>query len=154
MTKIEELEAQLVKVQEELEELKRQQPAKATPWQLTEDLEEGYMVSVELNGEVSESVRSYENDLNAFDSEEVAKGFANAFRVMILLRQCEGAGELDQDGDGWIFDSDGDTDRFGNSSCFTLCPPFPSEALACAAANSVGIENIKNAYKFLSNIKD
>ena len=137
-----------------LQKEKQRAGVSSRPWALADVGEDCYFINGNLDGEVEVSTRVAEDDLNSFYSEEVAQGFANAFRVMILLRQCEGAGELDQDGDGWIFDSDGDTDRFDNSSCFTLCPPFPSEALACAAANSVGIENIKNAYKFLSNIKD
>lgn len=157
MNKIEQLEAQVKDLQAQIEAIKEENTSfknKETPWVLANANEEGFAVSGKLSGEAIHSSRYAEDDLNSFSSEEIAQGFANAFRVMILLRQCEGAGKLDADGDGWATGSDGSVEWYQSPQSFMLCPPFPSDELALVAANSVGIENIKNAYKFLSNIKD
>ena len=154
MTKsIEQLEQQLADIQAELAVMKEKQKemSVATPWAITSVGTNGYAVHAHFIGDCIDTSRVSEEDLNAFAKEEVAQGFANAFRVMILLRQCEGAGQWEENGRGWTVSAAwGEVDNFSCTEFFTICPPFPSRELAKAAADKVGIENIKAAYKFLA----
>lgn len=152
---LEALKQQISALQEQVQQLEekgKHEEKKESPWALSEVGGEGYMISGKIDHKISSSIR-LANDVNSFVSEDVAKGFANAFRVMILLRQGEGAGNLPNDGIGWMVNKEGETDWFDSANEFALFPPFPSKALAEAAASAVGVDNIIAAYKFLSNME-
>jgi len=157
MTKqtIESLQAQLNSIQQQIEELANEKEATKgdTPWALVDVNEDCYFVALHLNGEVDEGGRYNDLDLNSFKERSVAEGFANAFHVMIALRQCEGAGKLDSEDCGWVVDLMGDADWFSTAEHFSLFPPFPSERHAVDAAKKVGHDKIIAAYKFLSNVE-
>lgn len=159
MNKLEQLEAQVKELQKQIEEMKNapSQRGYSSPWALVED-EYGYCVGAFLNGKIGQSEKANENDYNAFKEEHVAQGFANAFHVMIALRQCEGAGEVGEEGKGW-FMSSADMKVWGNPTYdsyfyyYTLVPPFPSEDLLNKAIESVGKEKILQAHEFLATGK-
>jgi len=159
MTKqtIESLQAQLNSIQQQIEALAKEKEATKgeTPWELAETYEVGYSFPAQLNGDIESTARESFDELNSFKSRSVAEGFDNAFHVMIALRQCEGAGKLDEACCGhWM---DENEEFFATTSryfyCFGIFPPFPSEELAHAAANKVGKDKIIAAYKFLSNVE-
>lgn len=96
-------------------------------------------------------------DQNIFPSREIAEAYADAFRVMLELRRCEGAGhyyvEYGEE-HGWYIREDGaDYACKEYNHVFAFCPPFPTEDLAQAAIDKVGGERILTAYKFLANVK-
>lgn len=153
-TKIEQIEQQLADLQEQLAALKQEstvKESKKTPWALGDVADDGYMVCSLFDGDALAGTRCNLSDINCFASEDVAKGFANAFHVMVALRQCEGAGEFDADGRGNV------VDEYDENACWpqnasprlALFHPFPSEELAKAAADKVGRDKIAAAYKFL-----
>lgn len=148
---LEKLKQQIISILEEIEKETSQNQWKKIPWQLAEANEPAYYFDVVLSGDVLDGYRSASYDLNAFKEESVAKGFANAFSVMIQLRQCEGAGDRDQDGRGWLVDSSGELDWGDDSTHFGVFPLFPNKEKALAAAESVGIDKIMAAYKFLAS---
>lgn len=152
---LEELRQQVFAIQQRIEEIEKessQNQGKKTPWQLADVCSNAYFVNAYLDGTVGESIRTKEGDYNAFEQQSVAQGFANAFSVMIRLRQCEGAGMFDHIGSGWIIDYSGDVEwKEKDEACYSLFPPFPSYGEALAAAKSVGIDKIIAAYKFLAS---
>jgi len=159
MTKqtIESLQAQLNSIQQQIEVLAKVGEATKveSPWALADVNEDCYFVALHLNGEVDKGGRYNDLDLNSFKERSVAEGFANAFHVMIALRQCEGAGKV---GEGNVSHWMDENEEFNGTCasykyCFTLFPPFPSEELAIAAATKVGHDKIIAAYKFLSNVE-
>lgn len=158
---LEELKQQLVvwqqqvsAIQQRIEEIEKetsQKEEKKTPWQLADIGCGGYFVDACLAGTIVQGERCTELDNNAFAQQSVAQGFANAFSVMIQLRQCEGAGERAQYGSGWLVDSSGELDWWDDSTHFGVFPPFPNKEKALAAAQSIGIDRIISAYKFLAS---
>ena len=151
---LEELKQQVAAIQQRIEEIEKKashKGEKQMPWELAEVNEPAYYFDVVLSGDVLDGYREASYDLNAFKEESVAKGFANAFSVMIQLRQCEGAGERVADGQGWKLSSDGIVDCWWGNNNFSLFPPFPTQDDALAAAESVGIDRIIAAYKFLAS---
>ena len=157
-TTIEAIEQELARLQAQIAELRAAEQAakekpKKTPWAVVDVENVGFEVNSTLCGGVlCDAWRAFERDYNTFASEDIAKGFANAFHVMIALRQCEGAGEVDDTNYGCVIQSDGDTDYWTRQAYFgfSLFPPFPSGELARAAANKVGRDKIAAAYKFLA----
>lgn len=157
---IQDLEERIKALQSEVEAMKKQEAEKEkkdSPWALAElGSLDAYFVNSFIDGGVLGFVeRKSLRDFNAFKTEETAKGFANAFHVMIALRQCEGAGDgfvEDHQKNGWFLDRDGDCmrDLLYRADSFTLCPPFPSEDLLGNAVEVVGADNIVAAYKFLA----
>ena len=160
MNKLEQLEAQLKEMQKQIEEMKNapSQKGYSSPWALSCTGEDGHCLDVYLNRQINGYERGDEDDYNAFKEEHAAQGFANAFHVMIALRQCEGAGEVSEEGKGW-FMSSAEMFSWGNPTydsyfCYyTLVPPFPSKALLNKAIESVGKEKILQAYEFLATGK-
>ena len=156
MNKLEQMEAQLKEMQKQIEKMKAE--AESSQWALGEFGEECFGVNGCLNSTEVETRRACPDDYNAFKEEHVAQGFANAFHVMIALRQCEGAGEVGGDGKGW-FMSSAEMFSWGNPTydsyfCYyTLVPPFPSKDLLNKAIEAVGKEKILQAYEFLATGK-
>lgn len=151
---LEELKQHAAAIQQRIEEIEKeasQKEEKKTPWQLADIGGDGYFVDACLAGTIGQGDRCTELDYNAFAQQSVAQGFANAFSVMIQLRQCEGAGGRVTDGHGWMLNPGGIVGcGFGNHS-FGLFPPYPTQDDALAAAKSVGIDKIVAAYKFLAS---
>lgn len=95
-------------------------------------------------------------DQNIFPDEATAQGYADAFKVMLELRRCEGAGHYYDDcGEfrGVSFDSEAGVSNFSQeySEMFAFFPPFPTEELAQAALLKVGKDRIIAAARFLAN---
>lgn len=154
---IQDLEERIKALQSEVEAMKKQEAEKEkkdSPWALAElGSMDAYFVNSCIDGGVLGFVeRKSLRDFNAFKTEETAKGFANAFHVMIALRQCEGAGETDKDDEGFYLTQDGysgiTTSEDWESFC--VCPPFPSEELLMKAVEEVGEDKIIAAYEFLA----
>lgn len=123
---LEELKQHVAAIQQrikELEKLPSQSQGKKTPWQITDVGVKGFFFVGHLDGRVRESERYNDTDLNSFEKESVAKGFANAFSVMIQLRQCEGAGERGEDGCGWMLTSEETYDWWRGDSYLSFFPP-------------------------------
>lgn len=146
---------QVSAIQQRIEEVEKEtsqkEEKKKTPWQLADVGGDGYCVDAYLDGTIGQGERYDDTDLNSFEKESVAKGFANAFSVMIQLRQCEGAGMFDHNGYGWLLDyfGDGIVRQKKDEACYSLFPPFPSYREAFAAAKSVGFDKIVAVYRFL-----
>lgn len=151
---IEELKQHVAAIQQRIEEIEKeasQKEEKKTPWQLADIGGDGYFVYACLDGTIGQGERCTDLDYNTFAQQAVAQGFANAFSVMIQLRQCEGAGERGADGCGWRLTSEETYDWWRGDSTLSFFPPFPSKELASAAAKSVGVDKIIAAYKFLAS---
>lgn len=102
-----------------------------------------------------------DDDQNVFPSQQIAEAYADAFRVMLELRRCEGAGHYYEEyGDfyGWSICQWGsnplDWYPKGCHEMFAFFPPFPTEELAQAAIDNVGKERIIAAMQLLANVKD
>lgn len=157
---IEELKQQVVvwqqqvsAIQQRIEEIEKetsQKGEKKTPWQLSDVGSGAFFVDSSLDGTIRESYRIGDGDNNAFAQQSVAQGFANAFSVMIQLRQCERAGERVADMHGWMLNPEGIAGWGDDSVYFGVFPPFPTQDDALAAAESVGFDKIVAAYKFLA----
>lgn len=103
---------------------------------------------------------SAKDDINVFPDEATAQGYAEAFKVMLELRRCEGAGHFCDnvclEDQGWPLDIyNGGVEQYcvDSPEMFTLFPPFPNKELAQAAMNKVGKDRIIAAAKFLANMK-
>ena len=160
MNKLEQMEAQLKELQKQIEEMKAKEASQngyVSPWALLElgQGEDGYSIDPYLSGDIDDSHRNFAVDHNAFKEQHVAQGFANAFHVMVALRQCEGAGDVGDDDKGWLMGADEDNmwgypTEASETYYFALCPPFPSEALLNKAIEAVGKEKLLQAYEFLA----
>ena len=153
MSKREQIEAQIQALRLQIENLEKEALAAEladTPWAIVDVEEKGHTVDVYFDGYVKTAKRYSENDLNVFKNESTAKGFANAFHVMIALRQCEGAGQYDYNGGGFMINNNGYLEHYYGGSYFSLFPPFQTIELANAAADKVGRDKIVAAYKFLA----
>jgi len=97
-------------------------------------------------------------DQNIFPDEDTAQRYAEAFKVMLELRRCEGAGHYYEEyGNFRGYSIDQNTiDSFdrGCPEMFAFFPPFPTEELAKAAMKKVGKDRIIASLKFLANIKE
>lgn len=164
---IEAMQEQINKMQEQLDEMKRTAKEEAKkqdvqyPPMLPDEgewfISQEKFIVVEIYWDGVQSAKE-SGDQNVFPSEDIANAYADAFCVMLELRRCEGAGHYGEDGyESYTYDDcSEDVCRACNDSlsCFTLVPPFPTEELAQAAIDKVGLERIIAAYKLLANVKD
>lgn len=164
---IELLQEQLSKVQEQLNEMKQAQEEEAAkqdecvatfPAMLADEgmyFIEPFNFRVDITSHCSASIWK---DQNIFPDEKTAEGYADAFRVMLELRRCEGAGHYYEEyGDqyGWTISlSEVDTYAKDYVEVFAFFPPFPTKELAQSALDNVGKDRVLSAIRFLANVKD
>ena len=152
------LQAQVLQIQQELDNEKDGVVEKYPAM-----LSEGGCIYLQATKFIPEETGVFydaEVDCNAFPDYDTAEKYAEAFKVMLELRRCEGAGHY-SDGEGWGFscdecDPEGGITYYskGDHNLFSFFPPFPTEELAEAAMKKVGKDRIIASIKFLANIKE
>lgn len=162
--RIEAIECKLQERQEQLKAMKEARSTGSFPAMLP-DRGDWFLSQEQFNAENmswNDGMSAKDSkDQNVFPSQEVAEAYGDAFRVMLELRRCEGAGHYYEEyGEdyGWSINCI----NWGRPDCyskdfpemFSLFPPFPTEALAQAAIDNVGKERIIAAMKLLANVKD
>lgn len=158
MTELEQLKQSLAEMQERLTMLEKEEKKAGRKSMLPDG--EPIGVGGHKTHIVLHSYNYYSSDFpdDLFPDKETAEAYADAFRVMLELRRCEGSGEVDRTGDGWFYEIhhqsfDYNTPHVAPEN-FSLCPPFPSEEACEAAINKVGKERVIAAYKLLAGVKD
>ena len=167
---IELLQEQLSKVQEQLDEMKQAQKEEAAkqdecvatfPAMLADEgmyFIEPFNFRVDITSHCSASIWK---DQNIFPDAETAEGYAEAFKVMLELRRCEGAGHYYTTSLGEVcayslgYDYKVESLYLKSFSImYAFFPPFPTEGLAQAALDKIGCSRIRSAIRFLANVKD
>lgn len=161
MNKLEELEAQLKDIQQQIDEMKivhTGMPYKNEPcyFPMLAGCGEWYFESCNFNIDRLNKPTTAESDQNIFPTEEIASAYGDAFRVMLELRRCVGAGHYYEEyGEkcGYTYDGVCIAHEWGGSQLFSLVPPFPTRELCQAAVDKIGCLRIQAAYKLLANVK-
>lgn len=157
---IEAMERKLQEMQEQLKAMKEECASGTFPAMLPDEGE--YFLSQEkfvvehLSWSGGMSAKQ-DRDQNVFPSQEIAEAYGDAFRVMLELRRCEGAGHYSEYNDeGYGYACCIDSVVAYTPECyeaFSIVPPFPTEELAQAAIDSVGKERIVAAMQLLANAR-
>ena len=91
----------------------------------------------------------------AFRTHEQAAAVADAFCVLMELRNQEGAGLVNVNGDGYVYEIyDGEFlyDYWCPLAKSFICPPFPSRELCERAVNNVGRERVERCLKLFAMV--
>lgn len=128
---IEAMERKLQEMQEQLKAMKEER-AKDTFLPMLPDVGQ-YFLGADMFA-VIETDRctlsaKRDNDQNIFHSKDIAEAYGDAFRVMLELRRCEGAGHYDEDYQGtyaFALDEEGDIHLASSDDTtrFILFPHF------------------------------
>ena len=148
MRKIEELEAKMKEIQEELALIKAQKKEELEETKSMLPMEGAWCIGADWSDILKmDMVGVAAMDQNVFSTEESAEAYRDAFSVMLELRRQSGSGAQRV---GFVINDAGCTQHVVTNMCFALCPPFPTEELAEAARDAVGRDRIIAAYKTLT----
>ena len=143
-------QAEVTRLQKEIAQLNLEKDVGL--WALVSNETTGFFVGGDFDGTVGESTpTSFSDDNNMFIRQETAQGFADVINLIVTVRQCEGAGQVDKDGFSFGFTTEEANNPNLSARETALIPRFPTLALLRAAISSVGgRERIDKVLKFLN----